>query len=350
MKTAGVTVSVVIVSFRSAELAIECLRSIERERATSGLRIRVQIIDNASGDYPLLARAVEENGWRGWVTPVLAPRNGGFAFGNNIGIQRALETDAADYVLLLNPDTEVRPGAIDSLVRFFELHPEAGIAGSSIEDPDGTEWPISFRFPTLVSEACSALGMGFVTRLFGRWEVAMVMRPVAQPVGWVCGASMMVRAPVFRAIGGMDENYFLYFEETDFCFRARRAGFSTWYAPESRVMHIVGQSTRVTERTSRARRLPDYWFESRRRYFATTFGTARAMILDLLVFTLYPFGWLKRAWVGKRGESVPRYLRDLWRHSVLRPRNRSLAPVRTYRPPAEMRREPPSSASLIARH
>lgn len=332
MATVDLKVSVVIVSFRSARLAIDCLRSLERERATSCLKISAQVIDNDSGDYPVLARAVEEHGWGSWITLLRAARNGGFAYGNNIGIRRALETDAADYVFILNPDTEVRPGAIDALVHFLELHSDAGIAGSSLEGPDGSQRPISFRFPTLISEACTALGVGFVTRLFKRWEVAVAMRPIAQPVDWVCGASMMVHSKVIRVIGGMDENYFLYFEETDFCFRARQAGFSTWYVPESRVMHMIGQSTGATERTSPSKGIPEYWFESRRRYFALTLGIARAMLLDLLVLLLYPLGSLKRALVGKRSQSVPRYLRDLWRHTILRPKNRTLASIRTYRP------------------
>ena len=80
---------------------------------------------------------------------------------------------------------------------------------------------------------------------------------------------------LFSAIGGLDENYFLYFEETDFCLRARKAGFATWYVPQSRVMHIAGQSTKVTEVSDTPKRLPGYWFESRRRYYAVTFGTGR---------------------------------------------------------------------------
>lgn len=321
-------VCIVIVSFRSAGLTIGCLRSVAQERTTSGAGIRAIVVDNASGDFPAVECAVADNGWGSWVTVVLAPANGGFAYGNNLGVRLALERQAADYYLLLNPDTEVRPGAITALARFLEANPEVGIVGSSFENPDGSEWPISFRFPTLLSEFCSALDIGPVTRLFWRWKVAREMSPTAQPVDWICGASMMIRPEVLRVIGGFDESYFLYFEETDFCLRARRAGFPTWYVPASRVMHVAGQSTGVTVRNTRPRRLPQYWFESRRRYFTMAFGVGRAMTIDILVLLAYPIGWLKRLALGRRQTSVPRFWRDLLRNSVLWRRNRRFAPVR----------------------
>ena len=318
-----VTVAVAIVSYRSAELAIDCLRSVQAERSAAGLAIRAVVVDNASGDFPRIARAVRQNGWDSWVTTVLAPRNGGFAYGNNLAIHHALQSGAADYVYLLNPDTQVRPGAIATLVRFLASELRIGIAGSSFENADGSDWPIAFRFPSLVSEFSQALGFGPVMRLLERWSVAREMSPAApQQVDWICGASMMIRAPVFQALGGFDEGYFLYFEETDFCLRARRAGFATWYVPASRVMHVGGQSTGVTERNSAPRRLPAYWFESRRRYFAKASGVWHAMAIDLVVLAAYPLGWLKRLALRQGHQSVPHYYRDLVRGSMLRARNR----------------------------
>jgi hypothetical protein len=335
---AELKVWVVSVSFRSARLMIECLRSIESERSVSRLNLQAVVVDNASGDFPILSQAVNENGWDSWVRLVLAPRNGGFAYGNNLGIQLALESGGADYLLLLNPDTQVRPRAISALVAHMENHPEVAIAGPSFENADCKEWPIAFRFPSVGTEFCAALGIGVVTRLLGDRTVARRMPAVAQQVDWVSGAAMMIRQEVFRTIGGFDESYFLYFEETDFCFRARQAGFATWYFPESRVMHIMGQSTDVViEAWSRPKRLPAYWFESRRRYLAASLGTVAAALNDLVVLLTYPVGYLKQILLRRGHTMVPHYLGDIWRHSILRPRNRKQAPVRTYRPgrPAE---------------
>jgi N-acetylglucosaminyl-diphospho-decaprenol L-rhamnosyltransferase len=325
---------VVIVTYKSALLTIESLRSVQAERSSPGLQVRAVVVDNASGDLSAIEQAVQANGWRSWVTLVLAPKNGGFAYGNNLGIDHAYASGAPDYVYLLNPDAQVRAGAISALVRFLETHPEAGIAGSTFENLDGSEWPIAFRFPDALSTMIDGLEIGLVARLLRRWQVAQRMTKTAQSVDWVCGASMLIRPAVLAAIGGLDENYFLYFEETDFCFRARRAAFATWYVPESRVMHIRGQSTTVTDETRGPQRLPVYWFESRRRYFVVTSGMSHAMVIDIVALVAHSLGWLKRLVLRRMHTGVPYFIRDLARHSVLWPRNRHFPPVRHFSPPS----------------
>lgn len=321
-------VAVVIVTYRSADLAVESIRSLEAERSGRTARVRVVVVDNASGDAPAIRAAIEANGWSTWVTLVLSPRNGGFGYGNNLGITQACATGNPDYFYLLNPDAQVRAGAIERLIRFFEAHPKAGIAGSGIENADGSEWPIAFRFPSLLSEIESGLGFGPVSRLLRRWAVAQRMDGIPRQVDWVCGASMMIRPAVLAATGGFDENYFLYFEETDLCYRARQAGFETWYVPESRVMHIRGQSTSVTDLTRGPRRLPDYWFESRRRYFALNRSVPWGMAIDVAAVLAGSLGTLKQMLLGRRHTLVPHYLRDLLASSILWRRNRGLPPTR----------------------
>jgi hypothetical protein len=317
-------VAVVIVTYRTGELTVRSIQSVQAERSTPGINIRVVVVDNASGDAAIVSRAIEDNDWSSWVTLITAPKNGGFAYGNNLGIERACADAVPSYVYLLNPDAQVRHGAIAALARFLEAHPDAGIAGSGIENADGTDWPIAFRFPGLLSELDSGLAFGPVSRLLRRWAVAQRMTQGAGRVDWICGASMMIRPDVLAAVGGFDENYFLYFEETDFCLRASRAGFATWYVPESRVMHIRGQSTSVTDLTIGPRRLPAYWFESRRRYFAMSFGVGRAMCIDVISLLANSLGVLKQLLLGRRGSLVPCFVRDLLRHSILWPQNRRL--------------------------
>jgi N-acetylglucosaminyl-diphospho-decaprenol L-rhamnosyltransferase len=326
-----IDVAVVIVTYRSAELAIECLASLEAERQRHGTKIRVVLVDNASGDMPLIERAVEQRDWSCWVTLVLAPRNGGFAYGNNLGIRRAYETRPPDYVYLLNPDTEVRASAIAVLVEFLESHPSIGIAGSSFETEDGKDWPLAFRFPTLLSEIDHAVQLGMLSRCLSRWTVAKTMDAVDQPTDWICGASMMIRPAVLSTVGCLDENFFLYYEETEFCFRALRAGFPTWYVPQSRVMHIIGKSTRLEEKSRSRSRPPGYWFDSRTRYFVSTHGVLMAALIDVVAMGFSALGWLR----GKfsRRPSMPNYLRDLWAHSVLLPKNRLIPPLKSYFPP-----------------
>ena len=324
-------VAVVIVTYRTAELTIACLRSVQAERqASRGITVRAVVVDNASGDASVIGPALEAEGWQSWVTLIEAPVNGGFAYGNNLGVQSAYATEIPDYIYLLNPDTEVRPGAIGSLVRFLEVSPQVGIAGGSFEYRDGRIWPIAFRFPTICSELSHGLQLGIVSRLLQRWTVARPMSQLTQPTDWICGAAMMIRPAAFDRIGGFDENYFLYFEETDFCNRARQAGYATWYVPESRVMHIMGQSTKMTDEKITLQRFPPYWFESRRRYFAVTFGVVHAMVIDLVAVLASCIGLMKR--LALRRPSVPYFIRDLIKHSVLWPRNRVFPAVKCVRP------------------
>lgn len=327
-----IDVVVGIVSYRTAALTIECLRSIDAERSTPSLRIRAVVVDNASGDTPMIARAIESNSWSSWVTLLSAPRNGGFSYGNNLALRHAYEERRPDYFHLLNPDTVVRQGAIGTLANFLETHPNVGIVGGTFEDPDGSDWQKAFRFPSLLSEVEGGLQLGWATRALKRWVVTVGMSPVPQPTDWVSGASMMVRREVFEAIGGFDEKYFLYFEETDFCRRARKAGFSTWFIPESRVMHIRGQSTKVTTLNSELRRLPAYWFESRRRYFVTNHGTVYAMAVDLAALLANALGSFKRIAVGRRGQGIPHFLEDLAHHSTIWPSNRRCAAAKACTP------------------
>lgn len=330
-----IDVAIVIVTFKSAALTINCLKSIVPELSSPGLHIRVVVVDNSSEDYAPIMAVASENGWSAWLTVIRSPRNGGFAFGNNIGIAHIFSEKPPCYVYLLNPDTEVRSGAIGTLARFLEKNRDAGIAGSAIENPDGSPWPIAFKFPSVLSELSSGLQFGLATRMLRRWEVAQGMRNIPEPTDWVCGASLMIRTDVLTTIGGLDENYFLYFEETDFCLRAKRAGFSTWYVPESRIMHIVGQSTKVTERTSAPKRLPIYWFESRRRYFLTATGTRSAIYIDVISILAHAIGQLKRFLLRRSHTAIPYFVRDLIRHSVIWPSHRRLLPINCYRPPSK---------------
>jgi len=319
-------IAVIIVTYKTAGLTIEALRSVAAERNSAGLQIRAVVVDNASGDAPEVASAIKSNSWS-WVLLITAPKNGGFSYGNNLGIEHAYRTGRPDYVYLLNPDAQVRARAIDTLAVFLDAHAEVGIAGSSFEDPDGTVWPIAFRFPGMLSELNAGLQFGLVSRLLRRWETARIMTQIAQPTDWICGASMMIRPTVFDAIGGFDENYFLYFEETDFCYRAQRAGYSTWYVPKSRVMHIRGQSTQVTDLRDGPKRLPGYWFASRRRYFFVTYGVGRAMMIDVIAIAAQSLGWLKRLIQARRRDAVPHFVRDLLAHTIIRSENREFPPM-----------------------
>lgn len=309
---------IVIVNYRTADLTIDCLRSLEPE--VCGLaKTRVAITDNGSpDDSPArIAAAVASHGWQDWATFVPLARNGGFAYGNNEAIRPALAGPSPpEYVLLLNPDTVMRPGALRPLLDFAAEHPRAGIIGSRLEDPDGTPQSSAFRFPSLLGEVENALRLGLATRLLHRWCVAPPPAAACHQTDWVAGASMLIRREVFDEIGLLDEGYFMYFEEVDFCRRARAAGWTCWYEPASRVVHLVGQASGVTDPKLRRRR-PAYWFESRRRYFLGHHGWAYAALSDAAWAAAYA-AWRCRRFVQRKTDrDPPRLLSDFLWHSTL---------------------------------
>lgn len=304
---------VVIVNYRTAALTIDCLRSLEPEVRQLG-HTRVEVIDNGStdGSAAAIAQAIAAEGWQDWVELVALEHNHGYSAGNNAAIRPALAGDAPAYVLLLNSDTVVKPAALAGLLDFMDAHPEAGIAGSRLEDPEGAQQHSGFRFPTMISELESGLRLGLFTRLVEDKIVAPDPMDVAHRVDWVAGASMIVRREVFEQIGLLDEGFFLYFEEVDFCFKASRAGWTCWSIPQSRVVHLGGQSTGVTVRRN-PRRRPRYWWESRYRFFTRHYGRAYTFVTDLLWICAFSTYRVRRRLQGKPDTDPPHMLADFLR-------------------------------------
>ncbi len=272
---------IVIVNYRTADLAIDCLRSLSVQ-VTDVKNIRVIVVDNNSGEGSVLSltAAIEREGWTQWAAVMPLDRNGGFACGNNASIRVALVADdPADYVMLLNPDTVALPGAIKALVDFMDAHPHAGIAGSQLENADGSVECSAHAFPSPLGELDGAARLGVLSHLLRRYVTALPSRACAHPCDWVSGASMIIRRQVIEGIGLMDEKYFLYFEEVDFCRRAHQAGWQCWYVPESRVVHLEGASTGIR---APVKRRAGYWYDSRRRFFVKHYGITGLIAADLL--------------------------------------------------------------------
>ncbi|MBL8825681.1 MAG: glycosyltransferase family 2 protein [Planctomycetaceae bacterium] len=309
---------VVIVNYRTARLTIDCLQSLAAEGALP-VGGRVVVTDNASGDDSVatIQAAIDAHGWGAWASLMPLPKNGGFAYGNNAAIRAARESDdPPEYVWLLNSDTLVHPGAVQTLITYLERHPTVGMVGSRLEDPDGTPQCSVFRFPSLLSELDEALRVGFVHRLLVNHVILRPIPTEACPADWVAGASLLVRREVFDAIGLLDEGYFLYYEEVDFCLRAARANWPCAYEPASRVVHLVGQSSGVTVRDQALPRRPRYWFDSRRRYFLLNHGRLFTAVLDAVWASAFLVG---RTLLRLRRKPIfdpPQLWRDYVRHSV----------------------------------
>ena len=274
-------VFVVIVNYRTGRLAVECLASLESQ--VDDLRGgRVIVADNHSGDDSLsvLAAAIEDRDWGGWVELLRLPRNGGFAYGNNAGIARARELSANLHsVVLLNPDTRARAGVIARLIAHLDSHPRAGIAGAAIETDDGERAVSAHVMPSPLGELEGAAELGVLSRLLARYVVSPPPRDAAHVCDWVSGACMAIRREVLDAAGPFDEGFFLYYEEVDLCRRAARAGWACWSVPEASVVHLEGAATGIKDTR---RPLPAYWFASRRRFFIKSYGALGLLAADVL--------------------------------------------------------------------
>jgi len=310
---------IVIVNYRTASLTLDCLYSLVSEvQALPGTKVIVS--DNASGDDSILQiqSVIDQEQWGDWVSLIALDHNGGYAFGNNAVIRPILQSEnPPPYFLLLNPDTIVRTGALTKLIEFMDKNPEIGIAGSRLEDPDGTPQRSAFQFHTVWGELDAGLRFGLVSKLLEKWVVAPPVSDIPCQTDWVAGASMIVRRSVFETIGLIDEDYFMYYEEMDFCLQAKKAGWNCWYVPESRVVHLVGQSSGVTDTKSPPKRLPQYWFDSRRRYFIKNYGQLYAKVTDIVWILSFILWRVRRQLQNKPDSDPPQLLRDFIRYSVL---------------------------------
>jgi N-acetylglucosaminyl-diphospho-decaprenol L-rhamnosyltransferase len=296
---------VIILNYRSAELTIDCLCSLAEEVASSG-RISVTVIDNASGDGSVktISETITRRGWAAWANIAALDRNGGYASGNNAGIRMALDSGAR-YFLILNPDTIVRPGALMALVNFMDMNPVVGIAGARLEDQDGEIHRSAHRFPTPAGELDRSLRFGPLSRLLVRHCVSPPMRDEAHPCDWVSGAALIIRRAVVEQVGLLDEGYFLYFEEVDYCKKVKQGGWQVWYVPQAEIVHREGSVTGIT--ASRKRR-PKYWYDSRRRYFLKHHGLIGLLTADVL-WAIGRAGYCLRKQMGltKHNDSDPKW-------------------------------------------
>ena len=248
---AGARTTIVIVSWNTRDLLAACLGAIYADDPGA----RVVVVDNASADGTVAALAPRFPR----ATWIEAGANLGFARANNL----ALEAVATEFAWLLNPDTEVRPGALAALEAWLDAHPRAAVAGAGLLNPDGTPQPCSFAFPSPLGTAAEWL---FLPRPLARLRdraFALAPRRAAGPTDWVLGAAMLVRTAAMRAVGPLDPGYFMYAEELDWCHRFHAAGWEVHLVPDAPVVHHGGQATGQV----RERMLLEL-FASRARYFA----------------------------------------------------------------------------------
>lgn len=307
---------VLIVNYRTAALTVQAVKAIAPEIRDRG-DAHILIVDNGSGDGSAvhIERAIGEASLGDCASLLVLDSNRGFAAGNNAGLEhyRAITGHWPSHSWLLNPDTVAEPGALGALVDGIAQRPQAGLAGGCCLRSDGTARHSAFRFHTPLSEFLTALDFGPLRSLLARHDVVMPISDTPFRAEWLSGSHLLIRDAVFERIGLLDPAYFLYFEETDFSARAAQAGFEAWHIPASRIVHIGGQSTGLTEHRPAARR-PRYWFASRARFLLRRYGLAQTHLANLLWLIAAPPGALYARLRGRRRHEAPRLWRDFLFH------------------------------------
>jgi N-acetylglucosaminyl-diphospho-decaprenol L-rhamnosyltransferase len=237
------SVAVVVVSYNTRDLLRQCLASI----VAATIRTRVIVVDNASrdGSVEMIRREFPA------VDIIANAANRGFAAATNQGIRAALAADAgydSDYILLLNPDAALRPGALEALVAFMQDHPRVGCAGARLLYPDGRPQEGAWHFPTLwmtwfdlFPPRGPLLGRLYASPLNGRYVEERGTEPF--PIDHPLGAAMLIRRAAIDAVGLLDERFWMYAEEVDWCWRCRQAGWAIWQVPQAEVVHVAGASS-----------------------------------------------------------------------------------------------------------
>lgn len=251
--------TIMIVSYNTRALTLACLHSLFSHPTKA--RFQVVLIDNASSDGSAAAISAAYP----QVKVIASDRNLGFAAANNLLAAQA----TTEWLLLLNPDTEVEPGAIDNLLDFSKNRPQAGITGGRTVFPDGTLNPSScWMAMTLWSTLCLGTGLTAAfrsTSFFNPEGIGSWKRDSVREVDIVSGCFFMIRRELWNELGGFNPKYFMYGEEADLCLRAKALGYRPAITPDAQIMHLVGASAASTAEKvirvlkARATLIRDHW-------------------------------------------------------------------------------------------
>jgi len=273
--------AVIIVSWNVATLLADCLQSVFAE-GISVNRMRVVVVDNASSDDTIdMVRTRFP-----MVQLICNSTNLGFTRANNQAMQQCLEP----FVLLLNPDTLVRPGAMRTMLQYIQEHPKVGVVGPKLLYGDESSQPSRRRYPTLGMALAESTPWEWHwpdNKLALRYRCADRSDESEQQVDWVTGACMLIRRQALEQVGLFDERFFMYSEELDLCRRINQAGWQVVYLPQAIVIHLEGRSS---GQVIAARHI--HFNASKVYYFTKYHGWLQAEVLRLLILAMFAIEWI----------------------------------------------------------
>ena len=267
-----------IINFRTGDLTVQCIQSVLADM--DGINGLVVVVDNLSEDGS--AEHIQD-----WIadqpegTPVKliqSQTNSGFSGGHNQGIQAA----KADFYLILNSDAVLRPGFLHTILDSARAAPETGFFAPLIEYDDGGIQDSCFRFHSPLSEFVRTARSSLVTRLFKRYDVSLGPDPDPSQIQWASFACILLNGKMVQDIGPMDEGYFLYFEDVEYCWRAAQAGWRVTQIRDACAVHFRGGSGPVKTLYEKRARLPRYYYSSRTRFLYQAYGLHGLIATNLL--------------------------------------------------------------------
>lgn len=268
---------IVIINYKTGQLVIDCLQTVIPQLQDGQ---QIVVVDNCSGDgsAAIIQHWIDAQALNDKIQMILSPQNTGFSGGNNLGIR----SRHAHYYLLLNSDTLLRDGALQVLLNTARRQSDIGMVSPRLEWPDGKPQISCFRYHSPISELIYAAGSAPVTTVFRSRVVALPVEDAETSPEWTSFACVMVSAALIEDIGPMDDGYFLYYEDVDYCRMARDRGWKIVNNPNARVVHLRGGSSDVKKNIERKSRLPRYYYASRTRYFAKHYGRFGLGMANLL--------------------------------------------------------------------
>lgn len=236
MKNKTFDVSIIIVSYNTREHTEKCLESVRKYASNVSYEVFVVDNDSKDGSADMIAKEFE------WVNLIRLTKNIGFAGGNNVAMKKA----KGKYVLLLNSDAFLSENALTNTIDYMDENKRIGILGCKLTNPDGSLQPSARMLPRPLNKILHITGLAShfpESRFFGRVDFSWWDHSTPRSVGWVVGAFFLIRREMIEEIGMLDELYFLYFEEIDYCLAARKHGWNVVFYPYAQIVHLGGQST-----------------------------------------------------------------------------------------------------------
>jgi hypothetical protein len=284
--------SIIIVSWNVRDLLRACLQSIDSQRG--GLELEVIVVDGASvdGSPAMVAESFPR------VKLIACDDNVGFPRGNNIGLAEA----NGRFLLLLNPDTEIKGNALSEMVRYLEAHSDVGLLGPQLLNRDGSIQSSRRRFPNMATALVESTWLEPVApqNIMRHYYALDLPDDQVSDVDWVMGACMLIRREIFSTVGGLDEAFYMYSEELDWCRRIKDAGWRVVYLPTAQVLHHVGKSS---EQAVTARHIN--FQRAKLRYFRKYYGAAATAVIRLVLLLNYVWQLLLEGIKGLLGHKRP---------------------------------------------